>query len=365
MSTVNIGFLGAGGIAKAHAFSLNSLRYYYQDVPEIVLGSVCSQREDSRKHFAQSFGFKQDQSFDDFVRNEALDTIFILGPNRVHADHLKAVAAMPNVKRIYLEKPVCSGVQEEQELAALSLSGKKVQVGFQILQMSALIKALAFWKSVDFGRPIHFSFRLQHADYLKESYRDKRRTRLTPAPDGGAMADLGSHALSLLVAFLGKHLQIVSAVQGGAFDDVDKGSDLFSEIALFDANSGAVGHVNGSRVSAGTGDLLAFDLFAEKGALRFHSHRPDYFEYYLEEEGNWVSVYAGSDYQPFSSFPSGHVPAGWLRSMIHAHYLFLLEPNDAGFVPDLKHGLEVQRLVRETAGYLTTFRTQFKRNGKK
>lgn len=365
MSIVNIGFLGAGGISKSHAFSLNSLQYYYPEVPNIILESVCSQHTENSTRFAQKFGFNQSQKFEDFIQNKALDTVFILGPNKVHATHLKAVAQMPNIKRIYLEKPVCASLPEEQELAALSLSGKKVQVGFQFLQMSALIKALAFWKSTDFGAPIHFSFRYQHADYLNKSYRDKRRSRLTPAPDGGAMADLGSHALSLLVAFLGDQLKIASAVQGGAFIDVDASSDLFSEIALIDTNSGAVGHLNASRVSAGTGDLLAFDLFAEKGAIRFHSHRPDYFEYYLEDEGNWVSVYAGSNFQPHSNFPSGHVPSGWLRSMIHAHYLFLSDADESNFVPDLKHGLVVQRLVHETAQYLTSFRTKFTPNGKK
>ncbi|MGQ8338472.1 Gfo/Idh/MocA family oxidoreductase [Sunxiuqinia sp. A32] len=359
MKTLNIGFLGAGGIARAHAFALNSIQFYYQETPTLKLVSVCSQREESRTKFAKDFGFEKAETFDQFIKNESLDAVLILGPNKVHAEHLKAVHEMPNVTKIYLEKPVCSSLQEEQELSELISSSKKIQIGFQFLQMSAMIKALKFWSETDFGKPIHFSFRYLHADYLKLSYRDKRRTRLTPAPDGGAMADLGSHAISLMLAFLGKELTITSAVQGGNFEDVDKGSDLFSEISLIDKSSGAVGHLNASRVSSGTGDLLAFEIYAEKGAIRFHSHQQDYFEYYLEDEGNWVKVYAGSDFSPHTSFPSGHVPSGWLRSMIHGHYLFLLEPEGASFVPDLSHGLEVQRLVRETAAHLLEFRNRF------
>ena len=34
------------------------------------------------------------------------------------------------------------------------------------------------------------------------------------------MADLGSHAMSMLVAFLGSDLKITGAVQAGYFDDV-------------------------------------------------------------------------------------------------------------------------------------------------
>ena len=35
MSKVHVGFLGAGGIARAHAYALNALKFYYDSVPEI------------------------------------------------------------------------------------------------------------------------------------------------------------------------------------------------------------------------------------------------------------------------------------------------------------------------------------------
>ena len=37
-----VGFIGAGGIARSHAFAINSLRYYYNDFPEIELEAVSS-----------------------------------------------------------------------------------------------------------------------------------------------------------------------------------------------------------------------------------------------------------------------------------------------------------------------------------
>ncbi|MGQ7869196.1 Gfo/Idh/MocA family protein [Sunxiuqinia sp. sy24] len=358
MSTVKIGFLGAGGIAKAHAYSLNSLRYYYPETPQIVFESVCSQREESRKHFAESYGFRQHQCEADFMQNDAIDTVLILGPNKVHAEHLKAVAKMPNVKRIYLEKPVCSSLQEEKELAALALAGRKLQVGFQYLQTASVREAIAFWKSGKLGRPIHFDLKYYHGDYLQQSYRDKRQTRLTPAPDGGAMADLGSHGISLLLSFMGEQLQITSALQGGDFADVPGDSDLFSSLSLVDPHTRAVGNMSASRISSGSGDLVSLEIYAEKGTLRYTSQRPESFDYFLEETQQWVTQPVGSHYKPISSFPSGHVPPGWLRSMVHAHYLFLGGADERAFVPDLQHGLAVQRLVRETATHLSSFRKQ-------
>jgi len=96
-----------------------------------------------------------------------------------------------------------------------------------------------------------------HGDYLQQSYRDKRQTRLTPAPDGGAMADLGSHGISLLMAFMGENLQITSAIQAGRFADVPEDSDLFSSLSLVHPDNFAAGSMSASRISSGTGDLVS------------------------------------------------------------------------------------------------------------
>ncbi len=194
-----VGFIGAGGIARSHAYSLNSIRYFYNDAPEIVQAAVCSATEKSRQSFASRFDFAGSCDLEEFINSKDINTVFILGPNNVHYEHLKAVCAMPSVRRIYLEKPVCSGLEEEKAIAELVVMnpGIRIQVGFQYLFSSAVREALAFWKEGSLGRPVHFELKYYHSDYLKKEYRDKRASRLTPAPDGGAMADLGSHAISL------------------------------------------------------------------------------------------------------------------------------------------------------------------------
>ena len=354
------GFIGAGGIAKSHIFALNSLRYYYSDAPEAELEAVCSATEKSRNSFAAHYGFKKGIPVEEFTANDKIDSVYILGPNKVHFEHLKAAIQMPAVKRIYIEKPVCSSVKEEIEIVKISGNNPhiKIQVGFQYLFMPYVREALKLWKSGKLGNPIHFDLKYYHGDYLQKEYRDKRTNRLTPAPDGGAMADLGSHAISFAVAFLGNNLRITSALQSGRFKDVPAESDLYSLITLYDVDTKAAGTVAASRISSGTGDLLSMELFGEKGSLRFSSHTPDYFEYFLEETGAWTRIMTGSNYKPLTSFPSGHVPAGWLRSMVHAHYVFLTGNDIGSSVPDITHGLAVQRLVRETAVKLKEFRNQ-------
>lgn len=362
MQKIHIGFIGAGGIARAHAYGLQALKYYYNDVPPVVFESVTSAKKESRERFAESYGFHASQSIDEFEQNEHIEAVFILGPNNVHFEHLQLALRMRNVRLIYLEKPVCASLAEEEELRriAASLPGDvKIQVGFQYLQTSAVREAIGFWKSGELGTPLHFDLKYYHGDYLQSSYREKRLTRLTPAPDGGAMADLGSHGISLLMAFLGEDLTITGASQSGSFPDVPPGSDLFSCISLFDKVTGAAGTLSASRISSGTGDLVHLELYAEKGALRYSSKHSEYFEFFREGTNQWIKQIVGSNYAPSSSFPSGHVPPGWLRSMVHAHYIFLTGNKSGDFNPDLKHGVAVQRIVRETAEHLRKFRNNY------
>ncbi len=358
LEKVTVGFIGAGGIARSHAYALNSLKYFYDDAPEIDMAAVCSSTPGKRELFAKKFGFSRPCELQQFIADERTDTVFILGPNKVHYEHLRATLGMSSVKRIYLEKPVCSDESEEEGIKKLISIHKntRIQVGFQFLFTPAIREALSFWKTGRLGKPVHFDLKYYHGDYLKKDYRNRRASRLTPAPDGGAMADLGSHAISLLLAFLGNEFLITGALQSGDYDDVPAGSDLFSLISLLDQKTGAVGTLSASRISSGTGDNLSLHIHAEKGALRISSETPDYFEYYTEESGLWTKHMTGSRYPSLSAFPSGHVPPGWLRSMIHAHYVFLKSGSSEVFIPDIEHGLSVQRILSQTAEHMKTFR---------
>lgn len=214
MKTYRVAFIGAGGIARAHAFGLTALQFYYDDAPAIIRKAVTSATPDSRTRFAERFGFADAVAIDDLWSQKDIDTVFILGPNDTHYPHFEHVLKMDSVRHIYLEKPICTSGEEELAIAnrmkALS-SDINVQAGFQFLQMANVRRALRLWSDVDFGAPIHFFARYLHSGYLDIGYREKRHSRLKPAPGGGAMADLGSHPLSFLAAFLGDGLDVIAA----------------------------------------------------------------------------------------------------------------------------------------------------------
>lgn len=354
-NTLRVGFLGAGGIARAHAYALDALKSYYPDSPRLKKAVVASPTPASREGFAEDFGFDEALPPDQIWDRDDLEALFILGPNATHTPHLIRAAHQPHLKRIYVEKPIGASQDDIRALEALDHEdhGKFILVGFQYLQKSPLRKALAHWQTGVFGTPIHFHAEYLHSSYLDPAYRQKHPERLQPIPSNGAAADLGSHALSLLLAFLGDALVVKSAAASGHFADVPQSSDLCTTALLEDPKSGAVGTLRASRVSAGTGDQLALELRGERGALLFSTAQPDAYDTYLPEEG-WRRHAVNSDYHPHTTFPSDYAPSGWLRALVHNHYLFFGGDPVISFLPNLAHGIQVQRLLQDLAEFVLT-----------
>ncbi len=361
-NTIRVGFLGAGGIAQAHAYALDAVKYYYSDAPAIEKAVVASPTPHSREGFAARFGFKQTLPPEEIWTQEDLDALYLLGPNQAHTPQLLQAASLPNIQRIYVEKPMGISQQDIHDLTALNDSnhGKFIMVGYQFLQKSALRKALNHWHTGDFGKPIHFRAEYLHSSYLDPAYRQKHPDRLQPIPINGATADLGSHALSLLIAFLGDKLVVKTASASGnhgdVFPNVPENSDLCTTALIEEATSGAVGTMVASRISAGTGDHLTLEIRGTKGALTYATSRPDVYETYLPDQG-WRRHEVMSDYLPASKFPSDYAPSGWLRALVHNHYLFLGGDPGISLIPNLSHGIQVQRLIQQIAEHILISRS--------
>jgi predicted dehydrogenase len=351
--TFRIGFLGAGGIAQVHAYALDALKYYNKDAPKFTKAVVASPTPESREHFAARFGFEEAISPEAVWERDDLDTLYILGPNPTHTPQLLKAVRTPSIKHVYVEKPLGASLQDLQDLEALEKSDcdKNIMVGFQFLQKSPIRKALSHWKNNDFGDLIHFRAEYLHSSYLDPAYRQKHPDRLQPIPLNGAAVDLGSHILSLLTAFLGDSLVVKSAAASGEFKDVSQDTDLCTIALLEETTSAGIGTMTASRISAGTGDQLSLELRGKRGALIFDTSQPDVYESYHDDEG-WRKHEVYSDYLPASKFPSDYLPSGWLRAMVHNHYLFLGGDRGISFIPNLTHGIQVQRLLQQIAEFI-------------
>jgi len=350
MTEPRIAFIGSGHIAQYHAYALEALPFYYPGVPELHRIAVASPTKAHREHFARRYGFEAALTIPELFRRSDFDTLFILSPNSYHFEQLERALESPHLNHIYVEKPLCATEQERNSIAHRLLSQSHtriVQLGFQFLQMSSARRAHSMWQRGAFGQPVHFRASYLHSGYLSYSYRKCRPNRLAATPAGGAIADLGSHLFSLLASFFGDGLEVLDARHSRGFDDVDPMSDLCSVVLLRDKSSGAVGTVIASRISAGAGECLELDVRCTEGGFMLTTERPDMLEVYCASDSDRRVLNCASDYRPESEFPALHASPGWLRSLVHANYMFLC--GGSGTPSDLAHGLMAQRLVCDTA----------------
>lgn len=346
-----IGFIGAGGFAHTHVLALKTLSCYYKNIPPIELCSVATANSASGKKFADLYGVNQHPDVDSLLNDPVINTVFILSPTGLHYEHLNKALDQQHIQNIYIEKPLGgTSAQISQLLKKFNAKEVNLQLGFQFLYMPAILSAQRMMSEI--GKIIHFHVRYLHSGYLDRSYRDKRHNRLVATPEGGAVADLGSHLFSLLVAFLGNHLVVEHAQCAGTFPDVDKYSDLYTQIFVRDKNSDAIGTVIASRISAGATDVLELEVRGTKGAIQISSLQPDILRVCQHPtSGVWQERFCGNDYAPYSTFPSTNVPSGWMRPLVHALFVFFNKPQRV-FKPTLLHGIEVQQLINTTASLL-------------
>jgi predicted dehydrogenase len=355
--TIQVAFVGAGMIARCHAFAMNALPYYYEDAPDIVPAAVTSARPERAQRFAAKYRFRHAVSEAELWASREIDTVFVLGPNALHFEHARRALAMPSLRRLYLEKPVCVTRDEARAMAEWTKAAPHVcvRVGFQILHMASLRYAWREWRTGRFGTPLHFKLSLLHSGYLDPAYRATRASRLAAMPEGGALVDLGSHLVSMAMAFLGPQLSVVDAHTLSPFADVDPRSDMHALVVLREAASGALGTITASRIAAGHEDSLEVEFSGTAGGIRLRSGMPDVLEVCTTaNRQDWHQVRCASDYAESSKFPSRASSAGWLRPLVHQHHLFFGPPEAEadGFVTDLEHGLAVQKVLHDVVDML-------------
>lgn len=193
MKTVNIGVIGAGGIANnAHLPSYKSCEHAnviaIADINEVALNTT-------KEKFEIPNGFTD---YRELLKMDEIDAISVCTPNYVHKD--PAIAAMRAGKHVLCEKPLAMNAAEGEEIVAVSKeTGKQCMVGF-VSRFGADAQTLK--RFIDAGElgDIYYG----RAQYLRRrgipgwgvfGQKDKQ--------GGGGLIDIGVHALDLALWLMG------------------------------------------------------------------------------------------------------------------------------------------------------------------
>lgn len=290
---IRVGIVGSGFMAKVHSRAYRSLQTVYgAELPPVQLVRLADVTQDLAQAGADSFGWAE--ATDDWrriTRASDIDLVDIVTPNELHAE--VALDAAEHGKHLFCEKPLAN---DSATAYAMYTAAERAEVSHQVNLVYRRLPAIQLAKQLidegQIGRVLHVRAQYYHQygldPALPRTWRFQREKS-----GGGAVADLGAHALDL-ARYLGGEIDRVMARSrtfykerpapsaGASFlgassvgptellpVDVDDTTD-----ALMDFASGAVGVLQASWAAAGYNNDIAIEIGGELGRLRFSWTRP-------------------------------------------------------------------------------------------
>lgn len=360
--TIRIGLLGFGAMGRTHTWAVQNLPFFYGELPFAceVLG-VCTTTQEKSERVAREFGMKiATTNEDDLINSPEIDVIDVCTPNVYHYETLKKAIAAG--KSVLCEKPLCISAEQAEEVAALPLNnGQICGMVFNNRWIAPVMRAKQLIDEGKLGRILSFE-----GKYLHNSAADPNRPagwkQDSTVCGGGVLFDLGSHVIDLLGFLCGPLVQVGGMSQIGYptrkgrygekwETNADESFYLTGKTA-----EGACGTITVGKLQVGTNDDLSFEIYGERGALRFSLMEPNWLYYYDNTAANapiggmrgFTKIECVGRY-PDLTFPSPKAPAGWLYGHLASMHAFLSSVSEGKpFSPSFADGLYVQK-VMETA----------------
>jgi predicted dehydrogenase len=193
LKSVNIGVIGAGGIAtSAHLPA-------YQNCPNANIVAIADVNESALEKAKSQFHIPN--AFTDYrelLRMDEIDAVSVCTPNFMHKE--PAIAVLRAGKDVLVEKPLAMNAQESQEIVdAVRETGRQCMVGF-VSRFGAEAQVLK--RYIDAGDLGHIYY--GRAQFLRRrgipgwgvfGQKDKQ--------GGGPLIDLGVHVLDLALWLMG------------------------------------------------------------------------------------------------------------------------------------------------------------------
>jgi predicted dehydrogenase len=282
-SRLGIGLIGYGSIGKVHAANWRNLHLYYADMPfKLHMRHVATSRNETAENAARMVGFeKASVDYLDLIHDPEVDLVDICGPNHLH--HPAFLAAIEAGKHIYCEKPLALNLREADEMRRAALmSDRVIQIAFNYRFIPAVTWAKTMVKAGFLGDTLIFRVKYLHSSYLNPNRPISWRLTKSQA-GGGALVDLGSHAIDLMRYLVGEFRSVFAQTRTFIPDrPVESGSDERSKVnvddhALLSINlvAGGLGTVEVSRVAMGSTDDFSFEIHGTSGAISFNVMNPN------------------------------------------------------------------------------------------
>ncbi|CAN5807702.1 hypothetical protein BH23CHL8_BH23CHL8_18040 [soil metagenome] len=239
-------------------------------------------------------------------QDEEIRAVVICSETAQHRDLV--LSAVRAEKDLFVEKPLAIGGAAAREMAeAITAAGLTFSTGYFLRGLAAYRSLRDDIAAGHLGRITRIHVSLAHAGALAGWFDDEWRWMADPSHAGfGALGDLGSHGLDLILWLLGHRVEVMRVVAWtgsltGRYGDIDECGQ-----ALLELSDGSTASLWASWIEVADPVQLAISGTAAHATV---------------QDGRLSYRHAGTGSEP--RVPQGAVPARVARDLPHAFELFL------------------------------------------
>lgn len=193
LKTIQIGFIGTGGMAQVHAGQLLELE-------NVKITAITDVSPDARARFIEKAGIENVQQYTeyrDMLDQAELDGVVICSPHTLHFE--QATAVLEKGLHVLIEKPMtCSSHEAEQLIETAKRTGKIMQVSYQRHFQPEFIYIHDTIAAGKIGKvtSVTASLYQQWWNGSNDTYSWRKDPKLS---GGGFLMDSGSHIIDVLL----------------------------------------------------------------------------------------------------------------------------------------------------------------------
>jgi predicted dehydrogenase len=352
--TLRLGLIGSGFMGKTHTFGFAVAARVFDLPYEVEMRTLADVSKPQAEAAAAALGFGHATGdWRTIVADPNIDIVDITAPNALHKE--MALAAIAAGKHVYCEKPLAPLASEAREMAeAAERAGIKTQVGFNYLCNPMIACARDMIAGGELG--VIRSYRGVHAEDYMADASSPFTFRHEPA-GGGALADIGSHALATAEFLLGPISRVIGNCVTAVSERPDgKGARRAVKVddigrAFLRFENGASGSVEANWLATGRKMQHDFEIYGTKGALVFSQERLNELHFYSTADAagraGFRRIEAGPDQPPYARFcvaPGHQLGFNDLKAIEVAGYLDAIAGRRSEPF-NFRSGLRVQTLV--------------------
>ncbi|UII75967.1 Gfo/Idh/MocA family oxidoreductase [Flagellimonas sp. HMM57] len=224
------------------SYSTYQLAPALSDTKHCYLAGIVTGTPEKENAWAEKYGIPKEniynyQNFDNIAKNDAIDIVYVVLPNSMHADF--CIRAAKAGKHVICEKPMAMNVEEcDAIINACKKAEVKLGMGYRLHSEPYTQEIKRFVKEKTFGAVNYIS-----ADAAYRSTSNPNQWRLNKKlSGGGALMNMGLYAIQSVIYGTGENPISVSAQEFSTRPDYFKDTDE-TITAQFEFSSGTTGSI--------------------------------------------------------------------------------------------------------------------------